>query len=77
MFQGAAALYGIHSLFGPNWNHQVELLCETLGQETADCQLLKEIKVGPIAGGEIMTGNEETSIKLLKHLAQLNLEDRF
>ena len=66
----------IESLFGPNWDENLHDLCNLLSHESPECAVLKSIKVGPIAGGEI-DGCSEISAQQLEHLGQVAMTKRF
>ena len=69
-------LVDIESLFGPNWAEQRKDLCNFLGNDSDSCTKLKEIPLGPIAGGDIR-GYSEIGVQQLMHIAQLVLTNRF
>ena len=54
--------FEIYSLFGPNWDKDVKALCHFFGENSLNCAYVKQIQVGPIAGGEI-TGLHEVSVQ--------------
>ena len=66
-FFGILEVLDIESLFGPNWDKQVNDLCNFLGQESEDCAAIKSLPLGPIAGGDIY-GYSEVGVQELMHL---------
>lgn len=76
LLAGIFEVLDIESLMGPNWNEQRQDLCNVFGNDSLYCAALKEIKVGPIAGGSI-EGYSEIGVQQLQHLGQLALTGRF
>lgn len=73
---GLLELLDIESLFGPNWDKQKRDLCNVLGNDEEICTLIKEVKVGLLAGGDVY-GSSEVGVEQALHLGQLSIEDRF
>ena len=69
-FAGFTSILDIHSLFGPMWNDQKDLLCQFSGNDHDFCSMLDSVPVGPIAPGGTIFGFSEISTKSLMHLAQ-------
>ena len=73
---GIFTMLDIESMFGPNWPSQLNGLCAVLGKDSEECIMLKNIPVGPLAGGDIR-GYSEIGAQQLKHLGQLAMTGRF
>ena len=65
---------GIHSIYGPNWDKQVNLVCLFTGSDSSVCQELKQYE---LYSENNFFGSQETGFRQSKHLAQNYLYDEF
>ena len=63
LFASALNLFGIESLFGPQWFEQVAVLCALLGDDSEECILLQSLPLGPVHEMGSESGFQEVGVK--------------
>ena len=71
----AADLLQVYSMFGENWQEQIDLICSVQGADSPECLGLQEAGYAshpdnPWAAGEV-------SVRHVKHMAQMYLHNQF
>lgn len=56
--------FGIESVFGPDWDDQVDIFCEALQIISGACEAFRAI---PVATDDNPHGAKEASVKQLEH----------
>jgi len=77
LLASALEIFDIESLFGPEWQSQLEVLCTLIGDDSEECILLRGLELGPVHDSGNALGYQEVGVKQALHYAQNALEDRF
>ena len=71
----AADLLQVYSMFGENWQEQIDLICSVQGEDSAECLGLQES--GFASHPDNPWGSGEVGVRHTKHMGQMYLHNQF